>query len=129
MPQNHPLVKGFNDVLDNYDSASMIIVAATGDEESLKKSADWMNLFVDGTNLGRDYLYLGESYSIAELIEWSNYIIINLNDKSFTYTPWLNFSLSDNVDFDLTANIPYVNDDSEFKQFEKNIAVRLKVYF
>ncbi|RLC55378.1 MAG: multidrug RND transporter, partial [Candidatus Cloacimonadota bacterium] len=40
MPQSHPLVKGFNDVIDNYDSASMIIVAATGDEESLKKFAD-----------------------------------------------------------------------------------------
>ncbi|MCD4819973.1 MAG: MMPL family transporter [Candidatus Cloacimonetes bacterium] len=40
MPQNHSLVKGFNDIIDNYDSASMIIVAATGEEESLKKFAD-----------------------------------------------------------------------------------------
>ncbi|MCD4819975.1 MAG: hypothetical protein K8S23_14925 [Candidatus Cloacimonetes bacterium] len=91
--------------------------------------ANWMSLFTDGTNLGRDYLYLGESYSIGELIEWSNYIIVNLNDKSFTYTPWLSFSLNDNVDFYLTANIPYGNDNSEFSQFEENIAVRLKVYF
>jgi len=98
-------------------------------DENDYEFADWMNLFTNGTNLGRDYFYLGESYSLAELIEWSNYIIVNLNDKSFTYTPWLSFSLNDNVDFDLTANIPYGNDDSEFSQFEENIAVRLKVYF
>ena len=98
-------------------------------DENDYEFTDWMNLFADGTNLGRDYLYLGESYSLAELIEWSNYIIVNLNDKSFTYTPWLSFSLNDNVDFDLTANIPYGNDDSEFSQFDENITVRLKVYF
>ena len=98
-------------------------------DESDYQFADWMNLFADGTNLGRDYLYLGESYPIAELIEWSNYLIVNLNDKSFTYTPWLSFSINDNVDFDLTANISYGNDHSEFSQFEENIAVRLKVYF
>ena len=40
MPQGHPLVKAFNDITDNYNSASVILVAATGDEESLKKFAD-----------------------------------------------------------------------------------------
>ncbi|MDP8221608.1 MAG: MMPL family transporter [Candidatus Stygibacter frigidus] len=40
MPQNHALVKGYNDIIDNYDSASVIILAATGDEQSLKSFAD-----------------------------------------------------------------------------------------
>jgi len=98
-------------------------------DESDYEFTNWMNLFTSGTNLGHDYLYLGESYSIAELIEWSNYIIVNVNDKSFNYTPWLNFSLNDNVDLDIIANIPFGEDDSEFNKFDANIAVRLKVYF
>ncbi|MCF7912078.1 MAG: MMPL family transporter [Candidatus Cloacimonetes bacterium] len=40
MPQNHPLIKGYNDIIDDYDSASVIILAATGKEDDLKKFAD-----------------------------------------------------------------------------------------
>ncbi len=35
MPQNHPLVKRFNNIIDNYDSASSIILTATGNKKSL----------------------------------------------------------------------------------------------
>ena len=40
MPQNHPMVKEFNQVIDDYDTASMIIIAAQGNEQDLKNFAD-----------------------------------------------------------------------------------------
>ncbi len=40
MPQNHPMVQEFNQVIDDYSTASMIIIAATGEEKDLKQFAD-----------------------------------------------------------------------------------------
>ena len=90
---------------------------------------DWMELYSDGTNLAQKYLYLGESYSVGELAEWANYIIVNLDDKSISYNPWINFSLSDNVDLDIYGIFAFGDDKSEFSQFENSLAARLKVYF
>ncbi|MDP8221606.1 MAG: hypothetical protein P9X26_09680 [Candidatus Stygibacter frigidus] len=90
---------------------------------------NWMEYFTDSTNLGRDYLYLGDTYSLAELIEWSNFIIINLNDQSISYNPWINVSLSDNVALDIYGYIAIGNNKAEFSQFENSLAARLKVYF
>ncbi|MDP8211419.1 MAG: hypothetical protein P9M05_11435, partial [Candidatus Stygibacter australis] len=60
---------------------------------------------------------------------WSNFIIGNLNDKSISYNPWINFSLSDNVDLDIYGYIALGNEKAEFSQFEDSLAARLKVYF
>jgi hopanoid biosynthesis associated RND transporter like protein HpnN len=40
MPQDHPMVKEFNQIVDEYKTASMIIIAATGNEQELKAFAD-----------------------------------------------------------------------------------------
>ncbi len=40
MPQNHPMVNEFNRIVEDYTSASMIIVAATGEEKQLKSFAE-----------------------------------------------------------------------------------------
>ena len=40
MPQSHPLVQEFNKIMDDYDTASTIIIAAKGNEEELKNFAD-----------------------------------------------------------------------------------------
>ncbi|MDP8322155.1 MAG: hypothetical protein RAO94_07385 [Candidatus Stygibacter australis] len=98
-------------------------------DEDLFNFNDWMEYYTDSINLGRDYLYLGETSSIGELIEWSNFIIGNLNDKSISYNPWINFSLSDNVDLDIYGYIALGNEKAEFSQFEDSLAARLKVYF
>lgn len=90
---------------------------------------DWMNLYTDGTNLAQKYLYLGESATVKELAEWANYVIINLDDNSISYNPWINVSLSDDVVLDVYAIIALGDDDAEFTQFENSLAARLKVYF
>ena len=40
MPQDHPMVQEFNRIVDDFSSASQIIVAATGNEVELKAFAD-----------------------------------------------------------------------------------------
>ena len=40
MPQKHPMVQEFNQIIDDYNTASMIIIAARGDEAQLKQFAD-----------------------------------------------------------------------------------------
>jgi hopanoid biosynthesis associated RND transporter like protein HpnN len=40
MPQNHPMVIEFNRIIDDFSTASMIIVAARGDETELKAFAE-----------------------------------------------------------------------------------------
>ena len=40
MPQDHKMVQEFNDVVDNFSTATMIIVAAKGEEKELKMFAD-----------------------------------------------------------------------------------------
>lgn len=40
MPQDHPMVQEFNQILDDYHTASMIIIAAKGAEQELKPFAD-----------------------------------------------------------------------------------------
>jgi len=40
MPQNHPMVEEYDQIIDDYSTASMIIIAARGDEAELKQFAD-----------------------------------------------------------------------------------------
>lgn len=40
MPESHPMVQEFNRITDDYSTASIIIVAAKGDEQELKQFAD-----------------------------------------------------------------------------------------
>jgi hopanoid biosynthesis associated RND transporter like protein HpnN len=40
MPQNEPIVQEFNQIIDEYSTASMIIIAARGKEQELKHFAD-----------------------------------------------------------------------------------------
>ena len=40
MPQGHPMVQGFNQIVEDYSTASLIIIAARGEEGELKRFAD-----------------------------------------------------------------------------------------
>ncbi len=40
MPKKHPMVEEFNQIIDDYSTASMIIIAARGNEVELKRFAD-----------------------------------------------------------------------------------------
>lgn len=91
---------------------------------------DWMKLLgAEGENLGRHYLFLGERYPIAELWNWSNYVILNLNDKSGVVFPWLDYSLSDNAEVTFVGYLPFGEKESEFGEFGAGGFARIRVYF
>ena len=46
MPQDHPMVEEFNQIIDEYSTASMIIIAAKGREQDLKQFADELAVLV-----------------------------------------------------------------------------------
>jgi len=91
---------------------------------------DWMRLLSsDGENLGQDYLYAGEMYPATELLNWSNYLILNINDKSGMLFPWFDYSLNDNTEIIIVGYIPFGDDQTEFGEFGRGGFIRARVYF
>ena len=91
---------------------------------------DWMRLLsADGENLGRDCLYLGEKYAVTELLDWSNYVILNLNDRSGVFFPWFDYNLNDNTTLIFAGYFPFGGQDSEYGAFGIGGLARVRVYF
>mgnify|MGYP005725402223 CR=1 FL=1 len=91
---------------------------------------DWMRLLsADGENLGQDYLFLGEQYPIGELWNWSNFLILNLNDRSTVFFPWFDYSLNDNTELIFTGYLPFGRKKTEFGSFGAGGFARIRVYF
>ena len=91
---------------------------------------DWMRLLsTDGENLGQDYIFLGARYPITELWNWSDYVIINLNDKSGVVFPWFDYSLNDNTEVIFVGYLPFGEKETEFGEFGFGGFARVRVYF
>ncbi len=90
---------------------------------------DWTRFFTEGENLGQDYIYLGESYPIGDFLNWSNFLMLNLNDKSGVFFPWFDLSINDNTEFIIVAYLPFGKKNTEFGEFGKGAFARIKVYF
>lgn len=91
---------------------------------------DWVRLLsADGENLGRNYLFVGERYPIAELWNWSNFAILNLNDKSGIFFPWFEYSLNDNTELMFVGYVPFGAKETELGEFGKGGFARIRVYF
>ena len=91
---------------------------------------DWLRLLSSkGENLGQDYIYAGEMYPVTELLSWSNYLILNINDKSGMLFPWFDYSLNDNTEIILVGYIPFGENRTEFGEFGRGGFVRVRVYF
>lgn len=91
---------------------------------------DWMRLFSDsGENLGQDYLFAGQRYPVAELWNWSNFVLFNLNDKSGIIFPWFDYSFNDNTEMIFVGYLPLGKEGSEFGEFGYGGFARVRVYF
>lgn len=91
---------------------------------------DWMRLLsAEGENLGTDYIYWGEIYPVRELLNWSNYLIVNLNDRSGVFFPWFDYSLNDNAELILVGYVPFGGKETEFGEFGLGGFARVRVYF
>jgi len=91
---------------------------------------DWMRLLgADGENLGQDYIFIGERYPITELWNWSNYILVNLDDESGIIYPWFEYSFNDNTELQFVGFIPFGEKETEFGEFGAGGLARVRVYF
>ena len=92
---------------------------------------DWMWSFGQyAENLGQHYLNIGQGFPvIGNNLNWMNFVMINLNDKSGIVYPWFNLSLGDNSEMAVTAYIPFGDSESEFGGFGYGGLVRLRIYF
>lgn len=92
--------------------------------------ADWVRLFsAEGENLGQDYLFAGQRYPISELWNWSNFALINLNDKSAVLFPWFDYSYNDNTEIMFVGYLPVGKKETEFGEFGYGGFARIRVYF
>ena len=92
--------------------------------------AQWMRMLgSEAENLGKDYLYIGQLYAIGELVNWSNYFMINLNDGSGMVFPWFDFSLNDNTTLILVGYIPFGKKGTEYGEFGMGGFARARIYF
>jgi hypothetical protein len=91
---------------------------------------DWMRLLdADGENLAQDYVFLGQRYPLTELLNWSNYVMCNINDGSGIFYPWFDYSFNDNTELNLVGLIPWGETDSEFGESGVGGFFRVKIYF
>ncbi len=117
MPQKHPMVQEFNQVIDDYSTASLIIIAARGEESQLKQFADELAPKVrEMTNyikrvdykLERDF-FLKHGFTLQKAKDLKNSKDIF---KDLSLLPWLRH-LNDN--FEKT----YVYDEESISTKEK----------
>ena len=91
---------------------------------------DWMAYMGPyAENLGRYYVYVGESMSIGNHITWSNFLLLNINDRSGMVYPWFDFSLGDNTVLNAVAYIPFGRKETEFGEYGFGGMIRIRVYF
>jgi hypothetical protein len=90
----------------------------------------WMTMLGrEAENLGKDYIYLGQMYPVGELVNWSNFFMINLNDGSGMVFPWFDFSLNDNTELILVGYFPFGKKETEFGEFGTGGFARIRIYF
>lgn len=90
----------------------------------------WMRLIGEtGDNLGRDYVFLGQSYPLTGLLTGSSYAILSLTDRSLVVYPYLEYSLSDNAVLILIGYAPVGSATSEFGAFGWGAILRGRLYF
>jgi hypothetical protein len=74
-------------------------------------------------------LALQISYTISMLLKYNYLIITNLEDENSINLIKFNYSLSDDIDLDLGYYLYRGSENSEYKILDKNLYVKLFVYF
>jgi hypothetical protein len=91
---------------------------------------DFASLFAGRIqNVGRRYFGGFLSYEITPLIKWSNFLVVNLADRSRFYSPGLGFSLQANLDLTLGMQLFGGSQGSEYQRFENLYYAQLQWFY
>ncbi|MDH3974624.1 MAG: hypothetical protein OEV42_10140 [Deltaproteobacteria bacterium] len=88
-------------------------------------SAPWMGIDYSG----EDYAGLQASYDLTPLTKWNNFFIVNLDDRSFFFTPRIVSSLFENIDLSLGVQTFGGNRKGEYGRLENLYYTDLKWFF
>lgn len=80
-------------------------------------------------NVGRRYFGGYAGYEITPLVKWTNYVVLNLADRSRFYSPGLTFSLRTNVDFTLGAQFFGGSTGTEYARLHDLYYAQLQWFF
>jgi hypothetical protein len=86
-------------------------------------------IFGEITNIGTDYLMLGASYPITDLLTIQTYSIINLQDSSWIIIPWISYDAGQNLEIMGALNYFFGDDGTEYGEFGSGGFLRFRVYF
>ena len=92
---------------------------------------DWMAYYGKyAENLGQNNLFVAQTFPvIGDNVTWTNYLLLNLDDKSGMMYPWVTYSAGDNTEISATAYIPFGKKETEFGGFGFGGLARIRVYF
>ncbi len=86
-------------------------------------------LYAEITNIGTDYLSLGTSYPVTDLITFQVYSIANLQDGSWVVIPWISWDAATNLEISMAGNMFIGENGSEYGEYPSGGFVRIRVYF
>lgn len=91
---------------------------------------DFASLFAGRIqNVGRRYFGAYAGYEITPLVKWTNYLVLNLADRSRFYSPGLTLSLRTNVDFTIGAQFFGGSSGTEYARFPDVYYAQLQWFF
>lgn len=95
-----------------------------------RSAYDFGSLFAGSIqNLGRRYLGAYAGYEITPLLKWTNYLVVNLADRSRYFSPGLTYSLATNLDLTAGAQLFHGGAGSEYARFNDAYYVQVQWFF
>lgn len=91
---------------------------------------DFASLFAGRIqNVGRRYFGAYAGYEITPLLKWTNYLVVNLADRSRYFSPSLIYSLKTNVDLTVGVQLFRGAPGSEYERFGDAYYAQMQWYF
>lgn len=95
-----------------------------------RSAYDFASLFAGRIqNVGRRYLGAYAGYEITPLLKWTNYLVVNLADRSRYFSPGLVFSLRADLDLAVGAQLFRGAQGSEYAQLNDAYYAQLQWFF
>ncbi len=95
-----------------------------------RSAYDFASLFTGRIqNVGRRYFGGYLAYELTPLVKWTNYLVLNLADRSRFFAPALAFSLQTNLDLTVGVQLFGGSQGSEYARFNDVYYVQLQWFF